>query len=255
MRIVPVLDIKHGRAVHARGGDRSRYARLRSRLHPSSDPLESARAMRDRLGVNELYLADLDAIETQSRENFPVIKKIINDGFKVWLDRGIQALSDAEDPILDDLHRVIAGSETIQSLDTIERLVRRRGAETVVLSLDLDPHGVRLAPAFRSSEIGDSPLAIIEAAYRAGCRSLLVLDLASVGGENGFGRFEIVDEVRRRLADVSIAIGGGIRGIDDLASAERRGVSAALVGTAIHQGLIDREAVAFVASPGEHQRF
>lgn len=251
MRVVPVLDIKNGRAVHARGGDRSRYSPLRSRFYPSDDPFAAARAMRYRLGVDELYIADLDAITTGSRANRSLIHALVADGFKLWLDRGIRDPHDVDDPILDDLFRVIAGAETIQGAETIETLVRRRGEGAVVMSLDLDAQGVRLSRTLRSNDFDDSPHVMIETAYQAGCRAFLILDLASVGGESGFRRLELVDELRRRRRDVSIAIGGGIRGVDDLVLAASRGVSVALVGTAVHHGIVDREAVALVASIGE----
>ena len=62
-RLIPVLDLKAGRPVHAIGGNRAHYEPLRSILHPAgADPVELARACRDRLGLRELYVADLDAI-------------------------------------------------------------------------------------------------------------------------------------------------------------------------------------------------
>ena len=49
-RVIPVLDVKDGLAVHAVGGQRSHYRPVRSLLHPSADPLDLARAYRDILG-------------------------------------------------------------------------------------------------------------------------------------------------------------------------------------------------------------
>jgi phosphoribosylformimino-5-aminoimidazole carboxamide ribotide isomerase len=64
MRIIPVLDIFRGCAVHARGGNRVSYAPLSSQLAPGTtgDALAIVRAFHDRLGFRDLYLADLDAI-------------------------------------------------------------------------------------------------------------------------------------------------------------------------------------------------
>ena len=44
MRIYPVMDIKGGVVVHARGGERVRYAPISSRIAPSAEPLAVARA-------------------------------------------------------------------------------------------------------------------------------------------------------------------------------------------------------------------
>ena len=71
-RVIPVLDVKNGQAVHAVGGIRSHYRPLQSLLHPSCEPLELARAYRDLLGLRELYLADLDAISG----NDPICRSI-----------------------------------------------------------------------------------------------------------------------------------------------------------------------------------
>ena len=64
MEVIPVLDLRQGRAVHAIGGDRSRYGVVRSALAPDAhgDPLVLARAFRRRLGSRRCYVADLDAL-------------------------------------------------------------------------------------------------------------------------------------------------------------------------------------------------
>ena len=48
--------------MHAVRGERERYRPLRSEIVAGSDPVEVTRAVRDRFGLDELYVADLDAI-------------------------------------------------------------------------------------------------------------------------------------------------------------------------------------------------
>ena len=61
--IIPVIDLRTGRVVHARGGsDRSRYPPLRSPLCPLPDPVMVAGALAGAARSDVLYLADLDAI-------------------------------------------------------------------------------------------------------------------------------------------------------------------------------------------------
>ena len=62
MRVIPVIDLKGGVAVHAVRGERERYRPVRSRIAAGSDPVELTRAVRDRFGLDEVYVADLDAI-------------------------------------------------------------------------------------------------------------------------------------------------------------------------------------------------
>ena len=64
MRIIPVIDLRAGEAVQGTGGDRARYAPVKSALTSSlGDALALAQAYVAVLGTSELYVADLDAIE------------------------------------------------------------------------------------------------------------------------------------------------------------------------------------------------
>ena len=68
MRVVPVIDLKDGTAVHAVRGERERYRPVNSTLAgDDGDPLALARAFRSALGLDELYVADLDAIGGDER--------------------------------------------------------------------------------------------------------------------------------------------------------------------------------------------
>ena len=62
MRVIPVIDLKGGVAVHAVRGERERYRPVRSRIAAGSDPVELTRSVRDGFGLDEVYVADLDAI-------------------------------------------------------------------------------------------------------------------------------------------------------------------------------------------------
>src|SRR4030066_1190974 len=85
LKIIPVLDILEGVAVHAVRGKRKEYKHLRSELVASADPLEVAVTFKD-LGFNELYVADLDAI-TGKKPNIRVIKRISDKtGLRLMID-------------------------------------------------------------------------------------------------------------------------------------------------------------------------
>src|SRR4051794_13270547 len=63
MRVVGVIDLKGGAAVHAVRGERERYRPVRSAIGgDDGDALALARGFRDALGLQEIYVADLDAI-------------------------------------------------------------------------------------------------------------------------------------------------------------------------------------------------
>ena len=61
LKVIPVIDILNGVAVHAIRGERSNYKPLQSSLFKSADPVDVAGVFKT-LGFRELYVADLDAI-------------------------------------------------------------------------------------------------------------------------------------------------------------------------------------------------
>ena len=69
MRLIPVIDLLDGQAVHAVIGKREHYRPVKSVLCDTPDPFEVATAFRDRLGLNEIYIADLDAIQGARQVN------------------------------------------------------------------------------------------------------------------------------------------------------------------------------------------
>ena len=79
--MVGVIDLKAGAAVHAVRGERERY-------RPVGDPLSLARTFRDALGLDELYVADLDAI-SGAGGNDAVIRALAREG-RVMLDAGVE---------------------------------------------------------------------------------------------------------------------------------------------------------------------
>src|SRR4051812_30690147 len=65
MRVIGVLDLRRGGAVHARAGQRDEYLPVRAvarRSIPAGDPIALASAYCERLRLADLYIADLDAL-------------------------------------------------------------------------------------------------------------------------------------------------------------------------------------------------
>jgi phosphoribosylformimino-5-aminoimidazole carboxamide ribotide isomerase len=119
MRVIPVLDLFGGHAVHARAGDRASYAPLSSQLAPSvvGDARAIARAFRERLGLRELYIADLDAITggAPQRSLRRAIAAELSD-VAVWIDAGIGTTDQVGEASEDGAARVIVGLETLPAV-------------------------------------------------------------------------------------------------------------------------------------------
>jgi phosphoribosylformimino-5-aminoimidazole carboxamide ribotide isomerase len=247
MRIIPVLDLRRGRAVHAVAGDRSHYRPLRSILHAKPDPLELARACRDRLGTMELYLADLDAIEG-GPPAVGLYRAISNLGLNLWVDAGVRNAEDASiftRPAQDRAAGqrpgegsclIVLGLETLAGRKALRAIVDQNSPDRLVFSLDLCGGLPLVAPG---SDWGTAdPARLASLAIESGIRRGIVLDLTRVGTGRGVGTLSLLRSLRQSHPDCEWIAGGGIAAFEDLIALEDAGASAALVGTALHSGRI-----------------
>ena len=230
MKIIPVLDLLNGIAVHAMRGERNKYRPLKSGLNPSPDPLELAKAF-DSLGFDELYTADLDAI-LKDEEDFSVFTRTASEtDLTLMVDAGISDLGRAGRVLEAGASIIIIGTETLTDLGFAGEAVRALGEDRVIVSVDLK--GGELLS--RSESIRSmSPLRLVKTLEEMGVTRIIVLDLARVGSEQGVN-MGIVEEVLEETG-VEVITGGGMRGIGDLEQARDLGVSAALISTVLHSG-------------------
>lgn len=207
MRVIPVIDIRGGVAVHARRGRREEYAPLQ----PTADPVAVATALCERCATTTLYVADLDAIER--REPNDAVLRALAAIADVWLDAGTTEVS--------GVRRVI-GTESLTDLPS----------GPLVLSVDLR-NGRLISP--RPELDGRDATAAAPLARALGVTELLVIDLALVGSGAG-PPLAAVRALAAALPGVEIYAGGGVRGDADLHALEAAGATGALVATALHEG-------------------
>src|SRR4051794_19208344 len=176
IRVVGVIDLKNGTAVHAVRGERERYRPVRGVMADDGDPLSLARAFRAELGVDELYVADLDAI-TGVGDNSSSITALTHDA-RVMVDAGVTEPDRARALLELGAHRVIVGTETLAAPDALDRLLAELPDGAVVLSADLRD-GCALSPDPRLA--GLPAVDAVAGLRRPGLREAIVLDLARVG--------------------------------------------------------------------------
>jgi phosphoribosylformimino-5-aminoimidazole carboxamide ribotide isomerase len=206
VRVVGVIDLKGGTAVHAVRGERERY-------RPIGDPLSVAR----RYGLDELYVADLDAIAGGPLQTAAIAS--LAGTARVMVDAG-----DSEPQALLDLgvDRVVVGTETLADADTLP--------PDAVLSVDLFAGRV----LSRDPRLAGLP-ALDAVARLAGQREVIVLDLARVGTGAG-PDVATIAEIHAAFPELSLLAGGGVRDAEDLRALEDAGAAGALVATALLRG-------------------
>jgi phosphoribosylformimino-5-aminoimidazole carboxamide ribotide isomerase len=230
MRVVGVIDLKDGTAVHAVRGERERYRPVRSVI--DGDPLSLARAFRSELGLDELYVADLDAIGGKG-ELSSSIGALAHEA-RVMVDAGVSEPERARALLDLGAHRVVVGTETLTGPNALDRLLAELPEGAVVLSADLRD-GRALSP--HPQLAGLPALDAVARLHRAGLREAIVLDLARVG--TGVGPdVGLIAEIHAAFPDLELLAGGGVRDVEDLRALGDAGAAGALVATALHGGVI-----------------
>ncbi len=239
MNVYPVLDLKGGLVVRGQGGDRASYKPVQSQLVDSAEPLRVARAFRDCLGLEELYVADLDGIGG-SAPDFATLRCLLRDGFRLLVDAGVRVPADATAVAVLGAETVIAALETLPSPDALARVVEAVGSKRVIFSLDLKNGGLLCDSAGWPF---DDAQAVAREAVRRGVERLLVLDLAQVGSGRGPGHVDFLTRWIREFPGVETLSGGGVRSARDLEVFAAAGVHGVLVASALHDGLITRSEI------------
>jgi len=239
MRIIPVIDLLGGQAVHAVKGERKNYRPIKSVLCDKPDPVAIAVAFRDKLGLKEIYIADLDAIQSNGGD---IHRKTIEtlagrEKIDILLDAAVSDVESARSWLNLGVHKIVIGSETLDEWDAIESFPAKIAADRLAFSLDMRAGRIlSRCPALAAL----SAMEALERLHATGWRELILLDLQRVGSETGADA-PLAARVRKAFPDLALLIGGGIANPEELADLRDQGIAGALIATALHRGNIGLE--------------
>jgi phosphoribosylformimino-5-aminoimidazole carboxamide ribotide isomerase len=227
--LIPVLDLKGGLVVHARGGKRADYRPIETPLGDARDPVRIAQALIALTQSPILYVADLDAIEGVGN-HFDVCRELevaLLDT-TLWIDAGFGTLSDCAFwlPLGTTL---VIGSESVANLDDWNDL-KLNLSNSLVLSVDTGSDGFR----------GPQTLFTDAALWP---RRVIAMNLPRVGTGEG-PDLTLLNDVVARAGDRDVYAAGGVRNIADLDLAAGCGARGALLATALHDGSLTQDEIA-----------
>jgi phosphoribosylformimino-5-aminoimidazole carboxamide ribotide isomerase len=247
VRVVGVIDLLHGRAVHARAGRRDLYQPVQTfagATIDAGDAVALARIYVEQLGIGELYVADLDALAGQSPQDALVADVAAIDA-ALLLDAGVRSVDRARRALALGARRVVVALETLPDFDALTGICAAIGGSQVAFSFDLrDGRPIVAADASISRE--EAPDVIAARAKDAGVGTVIVIDLARVGTGSGLD-LELLALVREATVGLTLLAGGGVRGIEDLARLAEVGCEGALVASALHDGRVGVSEIAAAA--------
>ncbi|OPY36071.1 MAG: 1-(5-phosphoribosyl)-5-((5-phosphoribosylamino)methylideneamino) imidazole-4-carboxamide isomerase [Methanoregula sp. PtaU1.Bin051] len=213
MDLVLAVDLRKGKVVHGKSGNREQYLPL-DWAHPqSTEPVRFVSALRPKF----LYIADLDRIEGTGSHDTAIrsCAKLVK---QCYVDRGIRTPID-----------YLTGKNIINVIGTEtcgDDLNRYRGG---VLSIDIR-HG-KVIPS------GKRPVEVLVEADRLGFEGCIVLSLESVGTSRGIDPAATLQAMRSAYTG-TLLYGGGVASPEDLQQLADAGFDGAIVATAVHRGSI-----------------
>ena len=221
---VPVLDLKEGQAVSGKSGMRDTYTPLNTVFAQSSNPVDIANGLKLN-GADELYIADLDLIESDGHNVSEV--KMANTVLPVMFDGGVKDLESFEF-FLDYAYKIIVPSETLKSLDELKKIFEKYPKERIVVSVDV-----------KNNELYSKNFNITLSEFKDILKTLnpneiILLDISGVGTEKGYNK-----DLLKEFEDLKdkLIIAGGLNK-ESLMELEKIGIKKVLVGTALHSGEI-----------------
>jgi phosphoribosylformimino-5-aminoimidazole carboxamide ribotide isomerase len=212
MELVLAMDLKGGRVVHGKSGQRAGYKPLDWGCSPTAEPVGFVRA----IAPKYLYIADLDRIEgTGSHDR--IIRECARLVSTCYTDRGCRFPGD----ILSGYHITnIVGTETGG-----HDLTLYRGG-----FLSLDIKNGHVIPS------GRTPVDVLRQANGWKFKGCIILNIGAVGTETGLDGAML--ETMRAAYHRKLFWGGGVAGTNDLYMLRETGFDGAIIATALHHGKI-----------------
>jgi phosphoribosylformimino-5-aminoimidazole carboxamide ribotide isomerase len=228
------MDLKDGLVVHSVKGERKHYQPIVSVLTHEAEPMAVARAFSEKLGLHELYIADLNAIQGHDPHRAVIAELAQQPKICLWVDAGITEVKDAFRLLEVGVSKVIVGAETLSSWDALRAICTTVPISNLVFSLDMQAGQV----LSKSSQLASlNPLQVLERLQRMGLQEVILLDLTRIGTGAGLD-WALINETRRLYPGLALFVGGGIRDAHDLCDLGAVGMAGVLVATALHQGVI-----------------
>ncbi len=206
MQIIPAIDLKDGRCVRLRQGDRN------SASYYGDDPLDTAQRFAA-AGAAIIHVVDLDGAFSGNSTNRLVVKQIVKkSGVAVQVGGGIRSEQDVEELIDSGVLRVILGTMAAESTEKVSGLVERFGLK-ICVGIDARD-GIVMKHGWESK----TNLPALEFAFaiaKSGVERIIYTDIKRDGMLTGPNIEQTV--ALARATGLCVTASGGVSSLTDLA--------------------------------------
>ena len=205
-RIIPCLDVKHGRVVKG-----VQFAQLKD----VNDPVSLAKYYNEQ-GADELVFYDITASREDRGLFTDILEQVAAEVFiPLTVGGGIHSLADFERALHSGADKVSVNSGALNSPPLIEEAALRYGSQCVVLSVDIKRVKNRWHVFAKGGSVdtGLDALDWIQQGVALGCGELVINSMDTDGVKRGFD-LALLKAVSQ-LVDVPIVASGGAGKIQD----------------------------------------
>ena len=229
MQLYPAIDLMNGQAVRLRQG------RATDKTVYSDDPVGVAREWEAR-GGDWLHVVDLDAAFTGEQANLEVVRRMAGAiRIPIQMGGGIRDEAAIERALGAGISRVVIGTRAAAGDDFVARAVARFGGDKIAVGIDARDGMVAVKGWTETT--GISALDLAGQAAKDGAAAIIYTDIATDGmlqGPNLDATAGMVEAV-----SAGVIASGGVSSATDLARLDQiKGLSGAIIGRALFDGLI-----------------
>ncbi len=237
VRVIPCLDVDHGRVVKG-----VNFASLRD----AGDPVELA-ATYDREGADELTFLDITASSDDRQTMYDVVRRTADQVFiPLTVGGGVRSTGDVDRLLRAGADKVALNTAAVARPDLLREAAHRFGAQCVVLSVDAR-RSPGTASGFEVTTHGGRRGTGIDAVgwarqgAESGAGEILLNSVDADGTKSGFD-LELITAVRQ-VVRVPVIASGGAGAVSHFGPAIDAGADAVLAASLFHFGELSIGAV------------
>lgn len=233
MQIIPAIDLLSGQCVRLLHGDFNKCTVYSTSVVELAETYHAA-------GAEWLHVVDLaasrDGEGSDSKDLFELLALAPQ---KVQTGGGVRAREDIAIRLEQGADRVVVGSLSVMQPGVFKDCLHEFGPDQLVAALDIqiNEHGVPYPRVYGWTKQGDRTLwRLLEEFAAAGLKHLLCTDISRDGALSG-PNVQLYRQIVNRYPGLQVQASGGVANLEDLVELKKTGVSGAITGKALLEGL------------------
>ena len=225
MRVIPAIDLLHGKCVRLSQGQYQE-----SKIY-ADDPLEVAKAF-EGAGLRYLHLVDLEGARSQHVVHYKILEKIATKtSLIIDFGGGIKSDQDVRIALESGATQITAGSLAVTNTPLFLEWLEKLGPDVLLLGADAKDSKIAVSGWTEMSD--HDVLDWIRFFEEKGIRNVICTDISKDGMLDGPAVGLYTDLVKN--SRVNLIASGGIRNIHDLDILQKTGCEGAIIGKALYE--------------------